>query len=82
VYRDRVPLFAALIDEIGPVRSTFITYINPAVAAVVGVLVLNETLTVPMIVGFVLVVAGSALATRRRTPAAQEGPESLEVIGA
>jgi drug/metabolite transporter (DMT)-like permease len=75
-------VFAALIDEIGPVRSTLITYINPAVAAVLGVLVLNETLTVPMIVGFVLVLIGSALATRRPTPAAEEGVESLEVIGA
>jgi drug/metabolite transporter (DMT)-like permease len=75
-------LFAALIDEIGPVRSTLITYINPAVAAVLGVLVLNETLTVPMIVGFVLVLVGSALATRRPTRAAEEGTESLEVIGA
>jgi drug/metabolite transporter (DMT)-like permease len=75
-------VFAALIDEIGPVRSTLITYINPAVAAVLGVLVLNERLTVPMIVGFVLVLVGSTLATRRPTPAAQEGTESLEVIGA
>lgn len=75
-------VFAALIDEIGPVRSTLITYINPAVAAVLGVLVLNERLTVPMIVGFVLVLIGSALATRRPTPAAGEVAESLEVIGA
>jgi drug/metabolite transporter (DMT)-like permease len=58
-------LFAALIDEIGPVRATVITYINPAVAAILGVLVLNETLTVPMVIGFVFVIAGSALATRR-----------------
>jgi drug/metabolite transporter (DMT)-like permease len=57
-------LFAALIDEIGPVRATVITYVNPAVAAVLGVLVLNETLTVPMVLGFVLVILGSALATR------------------
>jgi drug/metabolite transporter (DMT)-like permease len=75
-------VFAALIDEIGPVRSTLITYINPAVAAVLGVVVLNERLTVPMIVGFVLVLVGSTLATRRPTPAAGEGTESLEVIGA
>jgi drug/metabolite transporter (DMT)-like permease len=74
-------IFAALIDEIGPVRSTLITYINPAVAAVLGVLVLSETLTVPMLIGFVLVIVGSALATRPRR--ATEGPaESLEVIGA
>jgi drug/metabolite transporter (DMT)-like permease len=57
-------LFAALIAEIGPVRSTVITYVNPAVAAVLGVLVLRETFTVPMGIGFALVIAGSALATR------------------
>jgi drug/metabolite transporter (DMT)-like permease len=67
-------VFAALIDEIGPVRSTVITYINPAVAAVLGVLVLHETLTVAMIVGFALVIVGSVLATRpaRGRPTAAE----------
>ena len=59
-------IFGALIDEVGPVRSTVITYINPAVAAVLGVLVLRETFTVPMAIGFVLVITGSVLATRRR----------------
>jgi drug/metabolite transporter (DMT)-like permease len=58
-------VFAALIDEIGPVRATVITYVNPAVAAVLGVLVLRETLTPAMTVGFALVIAGSTLATRR-----------------
>jgi drug/metabolite transporter (DMT)-like permease len=57
--------FAALIDEIGPVRATVITYINPAVAAVLGVLVLSEPLTGAMVGGFGLVIAGSVLATRR-----------------
>jgi len=63
-------LFAALIDEIGPVRSTVITYINPAVAAVLGVLVLHETFSVAMAIGFGLVILGSMLATRR--PAAPQ----------
>ncbi len=66
--------FAALIAEIGPIRATIITYVNPAVAAVLGVLVLNETFTVPMGVGFVLVIAGSALATRRPRRRAVPGP--------
>ena len=57
-------LFGALIDAVGPVRATVITYINPAVAAVLGVLVLNETFTLPMAIGFALVIAGSVLATR------------------
>jgi drug/metabolite transporter (DMT)-like permease len=57
-------LFFALIDEIGPVRATVITYVNPAVAAVLGVAVLDERFTLGMAVGFVLVLAGSVLATR------------------
>jgi drug/metabolite transporter (DMT)-like permease len=59
-------VFAALIEEIGPVRATVITYISPAVAAVLGVFVLQEVLTPPMLAGFALVIAGSALATRSR----------------
>ncbi len=66
-------IFAALIDEIGPVRATVITYVNPAVAAVLGVLVLKETLTVPMGVGFALVILGSALATRSESEARDAG---------
>jgi drug/metabolite transporter (DMT)-like permease len=66
-------LFFALIEEIGPVRATVITYINPAVAASVGVAVLHETLTAGMGVGFVLVLAGSVLATRRRATSGNRG---------
>lgn len=58
-------VFAALIQAVGPVRATVITYINPAVAAVLGVLVLKETLTPAMLLGFGLVTFGSVLATRR-----------------
>jgi drug/metabolite transporter (DMT)-like permease len=57
-------LFAALIDEVGPVRATVITYVNPAVAAVLGVLVLNEQFSPAMGIGFALVILGSVLATR------------------
>jgi drug/metabolite transporter (DMT)-like permease len=69
-------LFSALIAEIGPVRATVITYINPAVAAVLGVVVLSEPFTLPMAVGFGLVLAGSAMATRPPPgePVALEAP--------
>jgi drug/metabolite transporter (DMT)-like permease len=74
-------LFAALIEAIGPVRSTVITFINPAVATLLGVLVLAEPFTPGMAVGFALVLAGSALATRNpaRAPevAVLEAPTSL-----
>jgi drug/metabolite transporter (DMT)-like permease len=62
-------LFFALIAEIGPVRATVITYVNPAVAAVLGVAILNERFTLAMGVGFALVLAGSVLATRPGRPA-------------
>jgi drug/metabolite transporter (DMT)-like permease len=63
-------LFFALIAEVGPVRATVITYINPAVAAVLGVTLLNEQLTTGMVVGFALVLVGCVLATGR-------GPEAI-----
>jgi drug/metabolite transporter (DMT)-like permease len=78
-------VFAALIDEIGPVRATVITYINPAVAAVLGVLVLRETLTVPMVAGFILVILGSTLATRRPRTAesiVREAPPDPDAVAA
>lgn len=75
-------LFFALIAEVGPVRSTVITYVNPAVAAVLGVAVLRESFTLGMGLGFVLVIAGSVLATRRRatpTPAPERLAEPTSV---
>jgi len=57
-------LFFALIDEVGPTKSTVITYLNPAVAIALGVIFLDEPLTAGIVVGFVLVLAGSAVATR------------------
>jgi drug/metabolite transporter (DMT)-like permease len=58
-------VFGELIGEVGPVRATVITYVNPAVASVLGVFVLQESFTIAMAVGFALVIVGSALATRR-----------------
>lgn len=56
-------VFFQLVAEIGPARSTVITYVNPAVAVLLGVLVLDERFTMVTAVGFVLVLAGSVLAT-------------------
>ena len=61
-------LFFALIAEVGPVRATVITYVNPAVAALLGIAILDEHFTLGMALGFALVLVGSALATRRPVP--------------
>ena len=66
-------LLFALVGEVGPVRATTITYLNPAVAVVAGALVLGEPVTVWTVIGFVLVVTGSYLVNRggRATPATE-----------
>ncbi len=63
-------VFFALIAEVGPARATVITYVNPAVAIVLGALVLQEPLTLGMAIGFPLVIIGSILGTARNAPAA------------
>ena len=58
-------LFFALIAEVGPVRATVITYVNPAVALALGVTLLGEPLTIGAGVGFALILVGLFLLTRR-----------------
>jgi drug/metabolite transporter (DMT)-like permease len=57
-------LFFRLIAEVGPARATVITYVNPAVAVALGVLVLGEHLTPAIGASFLLILGGSVLATR------------------
>ena len=57
-------LFFELIAAAGPVRATVITFVNPAVAVLLGLVVLSEPLTWGMVVGFPLVLLGSYWATR------------------
>jgi drug/metabolite transporter (DMT)-like permease len=59
-------LFFALIAGIGPARATLITYVNPAVAVVLGVLLLDERFTLGIAIGFPLILVGSVLAARQR----------------
>jgi drug/metabolite transporter (DMT)-like permease len=70
-------LLIALIGEIGPVRATTITYVNPAVAVAAGAIVLDEPITLWTVAGFAAVIVGSALVNRRR-PA----PRPLDEAGA
>jgi len=57
--------FFELIKEIGPARSTVVTYVNPAVAVLLGVALLGEPITAGIVVGFPLILAGSILASTR-----------------
>jgi drug/metabolite transporter (DMT)-like permease len=64
-------VFFQLIEEVGPARATVITYVNPAVAVALGVTVLGEPLTAGIVGAFVLILAGSVLATRSGLPRPQ-----------
>jgi drug/metabolite transporter (DMT)-like permease len=70
-------LFFRLVIEAGPSRAAVITYVNPLVAVVLGVLVLDERLGLMSAVGLLAILGGSWLATggrRRRAVAATAGP--------
>ena len=61
-------VFQFLIVEVGPGRALVITYLNPVVAVVLGVLILDESLGVGAVAGLLLILAGSWLSTDGRMP--------------
>jgi drug/metabolite transporter (DMT)-like permease len=75
-------LFLRLIAEIGPLRATVITYVNPAVAVTLGIGFLHEKFSLGTGIGFVLILSGCTLATRRpSTMAPLPGGDSRERRG-
>lgn len=58
-------IFFTVMAEIGPTRASLVTYMNTAFAVILGVIILNEPLTIGIIVGLPLVLIGSYLASRR-----------------
>jgi len=58
-------LFFTLIREVGPQRALVITFLNPAVAVLLGVLLLDEPFTLGLAIGLPVILIGCVLATRR-----------------
>jgi drug/metabolite transporter (DMT)-like permease len=61
-------MYFALIGRVGATRATVVTYLNPAVAALLGVVLLGESLSTVAIAGLLLVIAGSWLSTGGKPP--------------
>jgi drug/metabolite transporter (DMT)-like permease len=57
-------VMGTLLGRVGSVRASFITYLIPVVALVLGVLFQDDHVDVPALVGVALVLAGAALASR------------------
>lgn len=62
-------LFFTLIAEVGPGRASVITYVNPAVALLLGVTLLDERIGIATLTGLLLILVGSWLSTRSPRPA-------------
>ncbi|WP_158437763.1 DMT family transporter [Naasia lichenicola] len=58
-------LLVHLTSVMGPMRVTTVTYLNPVVAVLTGIVLLREQLTIGAVLGFVLVTAGAILFGRR-----------------
>lgn len=57
--------FFKLLAEIGPARSSLVTYLNTAFAVVLGIIVLSEPITLGVAIGLPVVLYGSYLASRK-----------------
>jgi len=67
-------MYFTLIARAGAIRASVVTYINPAIAAVLGVALLHESLSVTAIAGLLLIILGSWLSTG--------GPRSPQAVAA
>lgn len=73
-------VFFALIDRVGPARAPLFTYVNPVVAILLGVLILGEQITIGLVIGFPLVIAGCWLAATGGTLRTKPQPEGLPPV--
>ena len=64
-------LFFYLIQAAGASRAAVVAYINPGIAALLGVLVLHEPFGVGLIIGLAMILLGSWLATSGKRESAQ-----------
>jgi drug/metabolite transporter (DMT)-like permease len=69
-------VFFELVKEVGSSRSVVVTYFNTAIAVVLGVVGLHESLTAGIVLGFPLVLVGCIFATSR-----SKEPASSELLG-
>ena len=59
-------LYFRLIADVGPTRAMTVTFLMPAFGMLWGWLFLDETITLPMLAGTALIVAGTAAVVRKR----------------
>jgi len=71
-----------LVDNVGSVRSSLVTYIIPIVGLFLGWAVLDESIGVNTVLGCALIIAGVAAVMRGQAPSSQRLPASADVSAA
>jgi drug/metabolite transporter (DMT)-like permease len=67
-------LMGNLVGSVGATRASFLTYLIPVVALILGVVFRDEAISPISIVGVGLVIVGALLASRRETRSRREAP--------
>ena len=73
-------IFFELVKEVGSTRSVVVTYVNTALAVVLGVTFLSEPLTTGILIGFPLVLIGSVIATSQAPSSSEFASDADELI--
>ncbi len=71
-----------LVDNVGSVRSSLVTYIIPIVGLFLGWAVLDESIGVNTILGCALIIAGVAAVMRGQALSSQRVPATADVTAA
>ena len=69
-------LYYYMMNTLGPVRAVGVTLVVPITAVFWGVLLLRETLTLPIVAGMLVILVGILLTNRRKR--AEQKPLSLD----
>jgi len=68
-------LFYYVMNTLGAVRATAVTLVVPVTAVFWGVLLLHEAVSVPMVAGMAVILAGIVLTNVKRAPRPQTAAE-------
>jgi drug/metabolite transporter (DMT)-like permease len=75
-------IYLWLVDNVGSVRSSLVTYIIPIVGLFLGWAVLNESIGLNTVLGSALIIAGVAAVMRGQTPSNQRLPLAADATAA
>ncbi|MEE8386345.1 MAG: DMT family transporter [Dehalococcoidia bacterium] len=75
-------IYLWLVDNVGSVRSSLVTYIIPIVGLFLGWAVLDESIGLNTVLGSALIIAGVAAVMRGQTPSTQRLPVAADATAA